>query len=184
MKDWCSIRGEVELNSMLIFHWMRNLVPRHKSIPFMDVNRGERDRGDMSPPPPTYSQGEEVISNVPAPRFWGCMIIHWNEDLFFHVSSPALCGPICLIVIEVGDVRGYPYPVFGKLTQKCWRRLKSVGAFSGLARLSRLAADQYKNYVSPPPPPPPPPPWSGSDWQPWYHLLFVLYNTSCTLDES
>ena len=34
VKDWCSIRGEAELNRMLIFHRMRNLVPLHESIPF------------------------------------------------------------------------------------------------------------------------------------------------------
>ena len=56
----------------------------------------------------------------------------------------------CVLVIEVGDVRRYPYPVSGKLTKIFLRRKKKVSesrssAFSGLARLSRLAADLVQN---------------------------------------
>ena len=90
----------------------------------------------------------------------------------------------CLLFIEVGDVWGYLYPVFGKLTQNFWRR------------------KQVSESPPPPPPPapisffrtcatfeagggpikkrpcvlPPPPPLSGSDWRPWLwaNILFLL----------
>ena len=74
-----------------------------------------------------------------------------------------------LLVIEVGDVRRHPYPVSGKLTQNFVEEKKSVGvtppppppprarssAFSGLARLSRLAARRTDLVQNPHPPPPP-----------------------------
>ena len=68
----------------------------------------------------------------------------------------SICGPFffffffllaCLLVIEVGDVRGYPFPVSGKLAQ-IFQEGKNLSdsprssAFSGLARLLRLAADR------------------------------------------
>ena len=95
-------------------------------------------------PPHNFSRGWHNIK-CPLPRFWGCtMIIHWNEDSFFHVSSPALCGPFycvkkkntCLLVIEV-MYEDTPTPCLEN-----WPKFFK----------------KDKKYVRVPPPPPPPPP--------------------------
>ena len=87
--------------------------------------------------PPQIFKGGHNIKCPPPPipnlglHTWGCMIIHWNEDSFFMLAPARAVWTFFVVVafllvnvIEVGDVRGYPYPVFGKLTPKFWRRKK------------------------------------------------------------
>ena len=90
-----------------------------------------------------------ILINMPVRRGGGgcdgCDRTPLLEEIFFFFFFFFAC----VLVIEVGDVQIYPYPMSGKLTQIFWEGKKSVGvpppcssAFSGLARLSRLAADQ------------------------------------------
>ena len=97
------------------------------------------------------------------PRFWGCMIIHWNEDPFVMRAADQRCGFFFffffLLVREVGDVQWVPLLCVWKIDQKILRSEKKKvsesphprsSAFSGLARISRLAADRWKKKVCPP----------------------------------
>ena len=63
--------------------------------------------------PPTIWKVGTVISNYPPPPPPHCFGVP-KEDLF---SSSSFFLFACLLVRDVGDVRGYPYPVSGKLTQ-------------------------------------------------------------------
>ena len=95
---------------------------------------GGGGQGDMSPPPRTILKVRGQHIKCP-PRFWGWMIINWNEDPFF-MWALRRCGLFFffLLVIEVCDVRWVPLLCVWKIEpnilrlEKCW---------------------------SPPPPPPP-----------------------------
>ena len=63
-------------------------------------------------------------------------------DAFFFFFFFFFGGGLAVLVIEVGDVRRYPYPVSGPPPPP---PRSSVVVFSGLARLSRLAADLVQN---------------------------------------
>ena len=105
-----------------------------------------RGMGDTPPPHDLEGGGHNIKCPPPPPRFWGCMIIHWNEDPFVMRGALRRGALSCLserLVMYNGD----PYSVSGKLTQEILRSGKSVGVPPppppppGLARLSRLAAD-------------------------------------------
>ena len=116
----------------------------------MGVNRGDTVPHDFS------RGGGDIISNVP-PRCWGCMIIHWNEDLFSREVSAGAVWPffLLLLVREVGDVRWVPLLCVWKIDPKMLRSgKKSVGV------------------RHPPPPPPPPMVWFGLTPRPLVALIY------------
>ena len=53
------------------------------------------------------------------PTIWGCMFIHWNEDLFVTRAALRRCGPSSFFLLseKLWMYNGYPYSVSGKLTK-------------------------------------------------------------------
>ena len=105
-------------------------------ICIMGVNGGGGEGGeDRGTCPPIFKGGGNIISNALSPppppptRFWGCMIIHWNYDVFACEISGAFCF--------AGDVRWVPLlcvsespvplpPVWSGSDWRPWSALKDL----------------------------------------------------------
>ena len=87
------------------------MAERKSTVTWASIGGG----GGGTCPPTNYQEGGggDIISNVPPPpppRFWGCNIIHWNEDRFFMWALWRCVDLFSFfsLVRDVGDVRWVP----------------------------------------------------------------------------
>ena len=112
---------------------------------------------------PTNFQGggtQYAMPPPPPPDFGVVWLLIEMRTLFSCELSGAVWTVLvfvfaCFLVIEVGDVRIYPYPACLESWRKVFKKEKKCRILPPPPRLSRLAADRKKKRVSPPPPPPP-----------------------------
>ena len=145
--------------------------------PWAEIRGGGGETGrDVSPT--IWKLVGDIISNVPPPpTIWGLYdySLKWGP-FFMWVLRP--CFFFFCLSGEVGDVQWVPVLCVCKSDPKI-----STIAFSWLARLSRLAADDKKLCVVVPPPPPPmvmfgflPMPLSREHYGDPYSLSFLFFS--------